>query len=426
MLQYTLQAVRLAPLQAIAADAVCELIKATADREQYRLFQNYIVPQLLSFRPLLDQPDVCFTNVSQIFIEAGENYTQFILEYAIPNNRQATPNTPNPDDCHSQSTQLIHCLLDLTRLCTRKSVMQVLHVWFIVQEEIAHCNRAVELKAYYSPVYLQLLSLLLPHLRFPSTFHSLNSEEQDEIKAQRYSVAEALLDAAAIVGPQRALQTLFNMLGNEYESYQRSLSSQSTASPLPVYEWQNLEAVLYAIRSIARKITPEEQEYLPKIMEIIMQAPIIQQHFYLRYTSTLIIGRYADWIQAHHTVYLQPALQFVISGLNDVALQSSCALSLRHLCESSALLISSTPSLFTELLGVYTHAMVAVKETNDQKEIIGGMAAIVSRFPAATIQDAMHKLINPIAMQIDTILNQQTSNPAHAHGNIQYREKRKR
>jgi hypothetical protein len=86
--------------------------------------------------------------------------------------------------------------------------------------------------------------------------------------------------------------------------------------------WQGVEACLYCIRSIARRVEHGESNVIPAVMELM---PRFTQNPYLRYTATLIIGRYSDWINQHPNT-LPGLLQFVVGGLNEPMVTFLCSL----------------------------------------------------------------------------------------------------
>ncbi len=52
----------------------------------------------------------------------------------------------------------------------------------------------------------------------------------------------------------------------------------------------------------------------------------------LRYTATLIVGRYADWLNLHPQ-YIAQLLAFVCTGLPDTEIVAASALAFKHVCD---------------------------------------------------------------------------------------------
>jgi transportin-3 len=65
----------------------------------------------------------------------------------------------------------------------------------------------------------------------------------------------------------------------------------------------------------------------------------------LRYTATLIIGRYSDWLARppQNAVFLGPLLSYVVTGLNDKEVASSAALAFKFVCEGCAKQLCTPP-----------------------------------------------------------------------------------
>lgn len=58
-------------------------------------------------------------------------------------------------------------------------------------------------------------------------------------------------------------------------------------------DWQPIEATLFCIRMTASEVNTATSQTLPQFLEALPKLP--NQKF-IRYTSTLIVGRYAAWL----------------------------------------------------------------------------------------------------------------------------------
>src|SRR5205823_2012 len=152
----------------------------------------------------------------------------------------------------------------------------------------------------------------------------------------------------------------------EFKSFQ---SNQSN--------WQGLEACLYCIRSIARKVESDETSIIPSVMEILPQISKVNNE--IKYTATLIVGRYSNWI-SENSKYLPGLISFVVSGLGDTNTAAASALAFKHLCDGCANLLSE--SYWAPLLQVYNKSNQLCLQ--DQLEIIEGCAIVASTMPPDT------------------------------------------
>jgi transportin-3 len=70
---------------------------------------------------------------------------------------------------------------------------------------------------------------------------------------------------------------------------------------------------------------------MPKVMDVLTR---LTTHPALRYTATLIVGRYADWLN-HHPNFIEPLLTFVVGGFKDK--EVCCMLHAVSLCSRAGL-----------------------------------------------------------------------------------------
>jgi transportin-3 len=111
-----------------------------------------------------------------------------------------------------------------------------------------------------------------------------------------------------------------------YEQISAALAHRAEAT-----SWQEIEAPLFAMRSMGAEVDPSDNVAVPKIMDLIPSLPI---HPRVRYAALLIISRYTEWINMHPE-YIQYQLQYIASGFedSDTEVCAAAGQALRYMCQ---------------------------------------------------------------------------------------------
>ncbi len=110
-------------------------------------------------------------------------------------------------------------------------------------------------------------------------------------------------------------------------------------------KWQQIEAPLFSMRTMAKEVSNKEKTILPVIMGFLVQLP---EHPKIRYAATLVLGRYTEWT-AKNPQYLEPQLNYIIAGFkgettSDIKVAASHAL--MYFCQDcSSLLVNYLNSI---------------------------------------------------------------------------------
>jgi len=187
------------------------------------------------------------------------------------------------------------------------------------------------------------------------------------------------------------IQSLTTVLGTNNVLIQICQALQKSLTPFQQNpnHWQGLEACLYCIRSIARMVSNTEGHLMPKVMAVI---PQICGNHHLRYTGTLIVGRYSSWVNQHPDT-LSDALTFVIQGLNHPETASSAALSFKFLCEGCTHHLLQ-PHYLDNIFNLYSNSHLLTLP--DQLEVTEGLCQCVSALPPDKVLEASMQLVMPL------------------------------
>ncbi|CAN0457829.1 unnamed protein product, partial [Ectocarpus sp. 8 AP-2014] len=125
----------------------------------------------------------------------------------------------------------------------------------------------------------------------------------DDLKRHRYDVADVLRDVCRILGGVQCLRQVVILLDQE-------VSRVLLSSPYFPGAWQGVEACLFATRSIGRDIPTNEDTIVPQIVGMLPRLP---GNHHVRYTATLIVGKYSEWLKLHPE-HLTEMFAFLMEG----------------------------------------------------------------------------------------------------------------
>ena len=284
----------------------------------------------------------------------------------------------------------------------------------------------------FLPYFTSLIHCLQVALRYPVDYSGWNEEQKDEHKRYRYLAADTLVDAVAVVGVRDTLHLLWLSTQQHLSLYQQSAGQR----------WHELESSLHCFRAIGSRVPSEEEEVLPQLMRAVASPTVVSPSapFAVAYTALLLIGRYADWVNAH-LHFLPSLLHLIVQSLNHSQLQAAAAVAFKHTCDatsrhlaedqataalhsrpathptdstatpssSSSASPPSTSSFLPALLSVY--AASGSLPLSEQREIIGGMCDVVSVLDAARLSSTLQALLQPVVQSLQAALSQPTSSP---------------
>lgn len=373
----TFDALALPGLAGLATDVMVEMVKVSKDIADHDVLAKAMITRSLQLRQIFEKTQrtgdhELALRLSRVFAQLGESYLPFIVEGTVQGSQEAD--------------SLLNSLLLVASHSQKNVATNSFHFWYILSVRITtkteqHSPLEPQQMELFFSYFSRLILSLKAVMEYPVEFLQLGSEEKEECKKFRYIAAETLLDAATVLEGYKCLQLVYEGLqiaGQSWTQHQEN--------------WQPLEACLYCVRSLARKVPPTENMVIPQVMKIV---PAVNNHPQLRYTATLIIGRYADWI-AHHPDFLKPLLEFVVVGMNIPEVVSSSSLAFKHVCEGCALHLATHH--LENLFGVYMQAFRLTFQ--DQIEIIEGICYVTLVLPPDQVHGGIHRMLAPIAAAI--------------------------
>ncbi len=316
LLPYTFQALSSDDLFDAAVTAACDLIHETQEVEDNMPVIEVIVPQVVALKPKLveykDDPEK-IRGFARVLAEAGEAYRSLLLHH---------PETFFP-------------IVEAIGECSAYPDLDIVPITFNFWMRLA---QSIGKKSSVSPLFLDaykaLMSVIIRHLHFPADITSLTGQEAENFRSFRHVMGDTLKDCCYVLGTDKCLTAAYEMITN-------GLARGANIS------WQEIEAPLFAMRSMGAEVDANDDHAVPKIMDLIPQLP---SHPRVRYAALLIISRYTEWINKHPD-YIPYQLQYISAGFEDTDQEVNAAAgqALKYLCQDCKRVRRPPPSDATTL-----------------------------------------------------------------------------
>jgi len=284
-----------------AVDVICELIHETQEIDENMPVIELIVPRVIALRPQLlkerDDPEK-IRGYARIFAEAGETYRLLLLQH----------------------TETFFPIVEAIGDCSAYPDLDIVPITFPFWMRLA---QNIGKKSSVSPLFLEayqgLMRVIIRHLHFPPDSGSLTGQEADAFRSFRHVMGDTLKDCCFVLRTDTCLMTTYEMI------------TTALARGPAAISWQEIEAPLFAMRSMGAEVDPTDNAAVPKIMDLIPSLPL---HPRVRYAALLIISRYTEWINVHPE-YISVQLQYISAGFDDSDTEVCAAAgqALKYLCQ---------------------------------------------------------------------------------------------
>lgn len=252
-----------------------------------------------------------------------------------------------------------------------ETVQSTFAFWELLSTRV--CDNTEGVQAAYSPVFARLFrSAVARHLPYPAG--ALSADDMDKFRDFRHVVGDTLKDCVRAMGSTEALLIVLEL----FEAQQAAAA------------WQPMEAVLFALRTIASVVDRRESEALPRLIPALLT---VRAHPKLVYAVILNIGCYADWLR-YHADLLEPILAYVAAGFAEAATCAAAAQALKYLCESCGRLLAR---FLPQLEALYADAAVGGRAAAkaDRVELTEALAYILASLPLSQLPAPYSAAANP-------------------------------
>ncbi|KAK6636318.1 hypothetical protein RUM43_009977 [Polyplax serrata] len=357
-----LQNHQLSPLLHEAAkECVCSLLQTLEYKKNQQtldeqLFRGVVALEESYHLSVAHEDQDKSKNYCRIFTELGESLLEKIVNY----------NYTNKDHYYFK-------VLDLVLMCVGHHDYEVAEItfnfWYRLSEEL-YTKSNDQLCAVFKPYVERLIESLCRHSRMEQDQEGL-VDDMDEFTNFRNRVSELMRDVVFIVGSLNCFKQMF-------------ISLQG-----PGVTWDVTEAALFLMQSLAKIISPEENEIVPQVVKAILELDPESTHIAVRHTSVLLLGELNEWIEHHANEILNPVVYFLLFCLRQQPLTSAVANALQ-------LISSRCSDKMTQYFNVLAvHIVEALKSTLSAEaalSLLKSISVILSQLPNNEIYSAMKSL----------------------------------
>lgn len=284
-----------------AIDVLCELIHETQEIHENIHVIRVLLPRVIDLKSRLvtDKDDVeKIRGFARLFSEAGETYRMLLVD--------------EPD--------MWYPLVDAIGECSAYPDLDIVPITFPFWMRLAQIlGKRTTVPPYLIRGFEVLMGVIIKHLHFPSDMSTFTGQEADNFRSFRHVMGDTLKDCCMVLRTDKCLLATY-----------QTINAALAKGPSGV-SWQEIEAPLFALRSMGAEIKPDDEVAVPKILDLIPQLP---SHPRVRYAALLIIARYTEWINLHPD-YIQPQLQYIAAGFEDTDMEVNAAAgqALKYLCQ---------------------------------------------------------------------------------------------
>ncbi|OCH94769.1 ARM repeat-containing protein [Obba rivulosa] len=366
LLAYSFEALASDDLFDAAVTAVCDLIHETQEIEDNMQVIEQIVPRVIALRPKLveykEDPEK-IRGLARIFTEAGETYRSLVLHH---------PETFFP---------IVEAIGECSAYPDLDIVPITFHFWMRLAQSI---GKRQSVSPLFIDAYKALMNVIIAHLHFPSDMSTFTGQEAENFRSFRHVMGDTLKDCCYVLGAEVCLTGTYEQIG-------AALSRGPDAS------WQEIEAPLFALRSMGAEVNPNDDKAVPKIMDLI---PSLPPHPRVRYAALLIISRYTEWISKHPD-YIPYQLQYISAGFedSDSEVNAAAGQALKYLCQDCRRhLVDFLPQLHT-FLGSMGSKLVQ----DDKIQVYEAIAHVISAMPMEQAAQSLRTFSLDILAQVHAL-----------------------
>ncbi|XP_063822834.1 transportin-3 [Ostrinia nubilalis] len=307
-----------------ACDCVCSLLHwledSSHDEVEKLMFDSLSALEDSYHLAVAHEEEEKASNYAKVFTELGETFLTKIID-AVSNG----------------NTHFAMRSLELALVCVGHHDYEVAEVtfnlWYKLSDDVYQRDYQPLTDA-FKPHIERLIEGLARHCQCEPDQSTL-PDEGDDFFEFRIKVMGLIKDVVFIVGSSAVFRQMFAALHADIS-------------------WEQTEAALFIMQSVAKNILPEEYEYVPKVVEAILSMPD-DTHPGVRKTCILLLGELCEWIEQHPEA-LEPSLRVLVRAVHDDQLAYAAALALQNICKACRVQAAS-------------HAMSLLEATRDSEKL---------------------------------------------------------
>ncbi|PPQ62738.1 hypothetical protein CVT24_000432 [Panaeolus cyanescens] len=372
LLAYAFEALGSDELFDPAVDVICQIIHETQEIDESMPIIELLVPRIIALRPMLaqdqDDPEK-IKGFARIFSEAGETYRMLLLQH----------------------TETFFPIVEAIGECAAYPDLDIVPITFPFWMRLAQIiGKRASIPPLFIEAYKSLMSVIIRHLVFPPDMNPLTGQEAENFRSFRHVMGDTLKDCCFVLRTETCLLTAYQLI-------------TIALARGPDVSWQEIEAPLFAMRSMGAEIDLKDDNAVPKIMDLI---PLLPNHPRVKYAALLILARYTEWIN-DHPQYIQFQLQYIAAGFEDADQEVNAAAgqALKYLCQDCRQHLTE----FLPMLHTFLTSVGPKLQQEDRRQVYEAIAYVISAMPMARAAESLKTFSVDILAQVHAFANKTTA-----------------
>ncbi|KAG7450617.1 ARM repeat-containing protein [Guyanagaster necrorhizus] len=354
-----------------AVNVICDLIHETQEVDSNMPVIQLIVPRVIALKPQLtkerEDPEK-IRGYARIFSEAGDTYRLLLIQH----------------------TEAFFPIVEAIGECSAYHDLDIVPITFPFWMRLANnLSKKPSIPPLFLNAYQALVGVIIDHLHFPPDSTPLSGQEADDFRSFRHVMGDTLKDCCIVLRPDTCLLAAYDRIAV-------ALNRRNNVS------WQEIEAPLFALRSMGAEAVPTDDVAVPKIMDLI---PTLPGHPKVRYAALLIISRYTEWIDMHPN-YISFQLQYISAGFDipDPEVSAAAGVALKYMCQDCRQHLTE----FLPTLHTFLKSSGAKLSQDDKRQVYEAIAYVISAMPMERAAESLRTFSVDILSGVHDVTNQAT------------------
>ena len=345
-------------VQEAAADCICSCLYICENSPNNVPLAQFLQPQVYSLFPCyvqsVEEEDTDRAlNLCRVFTEMAESFIDYLI--FSPNEGLGDFNT-------------LALVLECAKHTDYEVAEKTYSFWYRLSERI-YQREDVKFWDLYRPHIEALILALCGQCRFDDDRQDI-PDSQDDFVEFRHRTIELVYDLVFVVGSLTCFKKLYS-----------TIAGQQVA-------WPDVEAALYVMQAIAKRINPESNDdVIKEALHSIVSLPS-DGNVLLNHSALKLVGQLSDWINSHSDS-LEELLSYIVRSMNVPVLASEAAYALDFLCQGCKNILGQHFDGLLQIIG----AADSLNMTNSA--IVGllrGTCEVLSLLPAEKVTTHMQQL----------------------------------
>ncbi|KAK0464917.1 armadillo-type protein [Desarmillaria tabescens] len=353
-----------------AVNVICDLIHETQEVDANMPVIELIVPMVIALKPQLtkerEDPEK-IRGYARIFSEAGDTYRLLLIQH----------------------TEAFFPIVEAIGECSAYHDLDIVPITFPFWMRLANnLSKKPSVPPLFLNAYQALVGVIIGHLHFPPDSTPLSGQEADDFRSFRHVMGDTLKDCCIVLRPDTCILAAYDRIA-------AALSRNNVS-------WQEIEAPLFALRSMGAEAVPTDDVAVPKIMDLI---PTLPDHPRVRYAALLIISRYTEWIGMHPN-YISFQLQYISAGFDipDPEVSAAAGVALKYMCQDCRQHLTE----FLPTLHTFLKSSGAKLSQDDKRQVYEAIAYVISAMPMERAAESLRTFSVDILSRVHDVTNQVT------------------